>query len=507
MLDYASQEELQDIISDYDSVTEFVSHNKNIAFYKFDHYIAHKLSLFLVHETIDLKAIKATVDYINHTMPYLVSIFTKPIIHLKEVDEIVPIEMVHKIGNDTMTYAGVHTELWDNFTALGVQPRKLLTQLCDNNYRIYENQIFAQTVDDVLHYLRCRLREIRNLLFVSGNFNINILEKLDHPNYYTAVGKLHSGYIRNFNDFYTALPLNIDIAQILAEIQGYLKFNVYKYNARRKKRLQLKLTNILKMQKNYHAIYLLAKKLNLMRPKKKQFAPQTLQKFERAYFHYCIILLLFTLSHFDFNTTDATKVNFRGVNAEFTNQGWHVQVKQVTSNQQSAILLSVKKDRQYKILLVPQNITSDTSFVYDKRLRCQEIVYLSPFSSNKTSLYVSITDFDSFLRLQQLIFKAMVYADSKHKKCPFCGRELVADKTTKNVWTCPVCRTRIQKCKCPETNKYYYTTAIDGLHLEPSLRSEYLDRYGRSKNMHYRNITDITAYGEAICPACDKIHG
>ena len=260
------------------------------------------------------------------------------------------------------------------------------------------------------------------------------------------------------------------------------------------------------MQKNYHAIYLVAKKLNLIRPKKVRFAPQTLQKFDRAYFNYCLILLLFTLSHFDFNTGDATKVNFQNFNMDFSNNGWKVKVKKVKSDKQSAILLTVSRDRQYKILLVPQNITSEQSFNYDKRLHCNEIIPLTPFSVNKSSLYVSITDFDSFLRLQQLIFRAMIYADNKHKKCPFCGNELTRDKNDKNVWTCSVCRTRIQKCKCPDTNKMYYTTNIDGFRVEPSLKEGYMNVYGRSKSVHYRNITDITSYGDHICPMCGKIH-
>ncbi|MCQ2792194.1 MAG: hypothetical protein MJ208_01575 [Bacilli bacterium] len=505
MLNYASKEELQDICSDYDSIIDFASRYKSIDFYKFDNFVVKKISLFLVHENLDLKAIETTVDMIYRSLRFLLLIFEKPIIHLKEINEIVPIEMVHKINNDTLFYATIHTELWDNITSKGIKPRKLLTLLCDNNYCIYENQIFAQTIDDILYFLRKNIRAIVNLIFANQNLVFNLLDRLDHTNYYLACGKLHSGYVRNFNKFYAAEALNDKMLKLATTIQGYCKYKVYVLNKHRKKRLQLKLTNILKMQKNYHQMYLLAKKLNTFHPKNIKFSKNALVRFENGYFNFCQILTIFALTHLNFSMGDAKKLNLRKLNSLFTFKNWKLQVKAVECKHQRAILLSFKKDTTYRILLVPDSVTTFEPFTYDKKLRCNEVISLSPFISNRSALYVAITDFESFLRLQQLILRGMIYVDRKHKNCPFCGGSLTSNKTHTE-WVCPTCRTKIKKHLCPKHKKTYYSTAIDGLLIEPSQFYRLPSDMELSRAIHHRNITRINQYGEPYCPHCSDTH-
>ncbi|MCQ2795437.1 MAG: hypothetical protein MJ214_04475 [Bacilli bacterium] len=508
MLNYSSNEELQEIYPDYSSIASFVNKNKTLDFYKFDNFITNKISLFIVHENIDFESIEATVEMIEGYMRYLISIFVKPIINLKDVEEIVPIEMVRKIGSDTLSYSAIHSELWSNFTSQGIKPRKLLTHTVDNDYRIYENQIFAQLVDDILIYLKKKLRDIRNLIFASQQLKFNLLERLDHTNYYLAIGKLHSGYIRNFNSYYYALPLNIRITKLISTIEGYCKYKVYQLNKKRKKRLPLKLTNILKMQKNYHQIYLLAKKFNKVLPKYKKFTTRELKRFEDSYFEYCAIMSIFSITHLNFATNRSNKINMKRVNWNFVYKKWKAQIKAVKSKNSKALLLTVKKDKTYKVLLVPENLSYYKEFEYDKRLKCNEVIPLSPFISNKSSLYIAITDSDSFLRLQQIITRAMVYSDKTHKDCHFCKGEMI--KVTKfdyDQWLCPACRTKIIKHSCPTTKKTYYSTTIDGFLVDPINNVEMLGNvFDRSKALHYRNISDINEFGEPICPHCGQHH-
>lgn len=149
MDDWRYLEELQEIIFDYNSINKFISTYKKIDFIRFDYYTSQKVSLFLVHENIDFNVISSTVDFISKYLKSIICIFEKPIIQLKEIEDILPIEMVHKINNDTFNYATIHSELLENYTQKGIKPRKLLTRTYDNNFSIYENQIFAQTIDDI----------------------------------------------------------------------------------------------------------------------------------------------------------------------------------------------------------------------------------------------------------------------------------------------------------------------------------------------------------------------
>ena len=277
MDDWRYLEELQEIICDYNSINKFITCYKNIDFIKFDYYTSQKVSLFLVHENIDFNVISSTLDFISKYLKSIICIFEKPIIQLKEIEDILPIEMVHKINNDTFNYATIHSELLENYTTKGIKPRKLLTRTYDNNFSIYENQIFAQTIDDILIYLRKNLKEISGLIFTNRDYKFNLLERLNHVNYFLAVGKLYSSYLRNFNEYYSiALPICNKITRLYDKISGYTRYKVYRLNKNRPKRLPLKLTNILKMQKDYHNIYLIEKKLNTIKPKQEPFKAATL---------------------------------------------------------------------------------------------------------------------------------------------------------------------------------------------------------------------------------------
>ena len=71
-------------------------------------------------------------------MPSIKKILSKPIVYLKDKQEIVPVEAVKVINNQTLAHVAIHTELWNDITKEGIKPRKLMTIEKIENYAIYE---------------------------------------------------------------------------------------------------------------------------------------------------------------------------------------------------------------------------------------------------------------------------------------------------------------------------------------------------------------------------------
>ena len=155
---------------------------------------------------------------------------------------------------------------------------------------------------------------------------------------------------------------------------------------------------------------------------------------------------------------------------------------------------------------MPCKIANNDEFKYDKKLECNEIIKLTPFLSDEENLYISNLDLDSFLRIQQIILKAMIQADTLREDCPFCGDKLKKTKIDdKTVYVCSTCRTKIEKNKCDKCGKYFFATSIDEFIID---EDRYLNRsfskVDFSKLLFYRNITKINEFGEPICPHCKK---
>ena len=134
----------------------------------------------------------------------------------------------------------------------------------------------------------------------------------------------------------------------------------------------------------------------------------------------------------------------------------------------------------------------------------------TPFeNSDKNALYLTLFDIDSFLRLQQLILRGMIYTDKTRDVCPFCGNPLIY---AEGHVECLICRTQIFDRVCPETGKNYIETGIKEFVLkkggldETSKRDKfYADKITEAR-LHYRNITPLSQSGKAVCPHCNKTH-
>lgn len=496
---HAQRSRLAEMTRDYRSIAEYMRKPKLLNYMKFDYDVTHGLTLFTLNPDFSFEELEKTTDVILGALPAVKRIFEQPFIHLKEQDVIMPVEAVRTVNNSTLTHIATHSELWADVKRGEIKPDKLLTRTYEDNYGIYENLVFCDTVDDILGYVRAEARFLRELIYTNRTIQIDLLERVNHLDYFLALGKLHIGYSKSFDAYYplAARCLN-KLNFILNSIVPRLKRPVYDNNRLRPKGLKVRKTNILSMHREYHQIYRLAKffRSRSDAPDKDQTDAE-LADLEKTYFFYCQALLAFAVGNFGFACDEKRIFNFTRTMPRFTFKTWTVELKKTAVGKTPIVEINVEKDLQYRIILIPSLSADDPELLQAVRAAApaDEHIVCSPYGDcGNGAAFIDITSIESFRRLQRIVLRGMIYADTQRTECPFCSNKLTASGGANAVYECLSCRTEIREAVCAATGEKYYYTGIKG--LRPG--SDGLDEGA----MYYRNITELDGDLAPVCPHC-----
>lgn len=494
-------------------IRTFVERHTAVTYIEFDYYVVQDMTLFSVDPDFDFAKLKKTIEQLRKAAPAIKRIFSKPIIVLKDSDDVLPVENARIINQTTLLHLANHSHNVANLTDRGLKPRKLLTRIYEDDYGIYENIIFCNFVDEVLSLIKKNARTLNSLLYASNVMKFNLLEKVNHVKYFLALGKLHTGYIRDFFIYFSqSKELLGELSSIKNVITPRLNKPVYRKNATRNPKLTLKKTNIFLMQKDYHLVYRTYKYLqsNAIVPKEGAEIADY-QQLIQDYLTYVRILTIFAVGHFNFEIEPNVKMNLRFLNSTFSFKAW----KLVLFNTlQDEIILQFAKETKYRIMIVAS--TTDPAEIerFKADYKVDEVVIANPFEEDyleRDDVYISMEDVDSFRRIQQILLKGMVYSDRSRDVCPFCGGKLHKDPY-RTVYQCNDCMTQIVEAVCPETHRPYFYT--DNAHLKKyaiNITDYKQDEYWFYKkqvesSMFFRNITKINPKTEILCPHCKKVH-
>lgn len=518
-LDSLRIEELYDLSLEYQCIKEFTQLHHKMNYVQFDYYTVHDLTLFVVEPDLNLDSIKDHIDKISKALPAIKKIFAKPVLHLKENDEILPVEAVRIINNNTIQHISRHSELWDNVKNDEIQPLKLLTKVYQDNYGIYENLVFCALMDEILFYTRRVGRYIKNLIYSNQSIDINLLERVNHMQHFLALGKLHTGYLRNFDNLYYPSKICLSNLNYISNIiTARLKRPVYRKNKIRPKKFKLHKTNILSMHKDYNKVYRLMSYFEKDKIRRSiDFNLDESHQIEKNYFDYCMILSLFSIGHFNFTIADKQSIDFKKMNVSFTFKKWKTSLSVRTHENIPYLLLEVHKDIDYLVALIP-SIFHDNKHIKERfeSLNVEERIICTPYEpeeENAKECFLSISNIESFRRIQQILLRAMIHADQMRRDCPFCNQSLLPTGTgSLPIFECDTCRTQIIDFCCPTTMKHYAVTKIVNLPQtllrknQFSTEDKWLYLRKREAQMHFRNITDLNEEGQIICPECHKVH-
>lgn len=505
---------------EYRDIPSFIENNQKINYISFDYAVVNELNLFNLQPDFDFELVEEITKRAIKALPAIKKIFAKPIIHLRESAEILPVESVRLINSDTMTHIATHSELWDDIKDDMIMPTKLLTNSYKDNYGLYENIVFCNMIDMLMSYTRNSLRFLKSLIYTNQSIELNLLERLNHMNYFLALGKLHTGYLRNYSSLYSVSNKTFnELETIYSSIATRLKRPVYRLNRKRNTRLRLHKSNVFEKHKDYHQIYLLMQFLLVHKvDQSPDLNDEQFHEIARNYFYFCEILAIFSIGHFNFVSKDTELIDFDNLNVNFSFKKWKLNIASFEVNSVKVLKLEAQKNQTYSIALVPKIIRSDDEEIAKIKdaLNVDECIIASPYHVNLLdTVYLSISNVESFRRIEQLLLRAMIKADTDRVDCPFCVKTLkkVVDKPEEGLfkYQCETCRTEIVDAICPDTNEPYTFTTILGQKKELRENTyikedQWLYLLRLDSLMHFRNITKIDPNMEIICPSCGKIH-
>ena len=501
----------------YSQVLDFVRDCNNITYSQFDSFVLTRVNLFALPEEYNFDELDQMLDKIMATLPAIKRIFARPITHIKDYVTVLPVEAVRTINNHTISHASVHSEMWENITRDGLKPRKLLTQDHEDNYAIYENLVFANLLDTLLAFIGKNIRFLNRVLYANDDLNFNLLERENHVSYFLAIGKLHTGYARDRDEYCTVAEARLNRLMFLDRaLRSRLNSPLYKRCRGKGGALALKKTNVFRMHKDYHKVYLLAKWL--LEDREQRLAQEQGQNgnLSDGYLLYCSLLSLFAIGHFNFVFDENQVFDFYHLNVQAQFCEWSLTLETVILQHKGALCFTFRKDRTYRVILYPcldeiagQKHLETLRQQYD----ADECLLVSSDTDGGAHISLDLFDIESFRRIQQILLRGMIYSDASRDVCPFCGRPIEPDNVNERGETlCRACRTRISSRTCSETGKTYWVTSIDrpivsrGTLQEGYPESQALRIKHRETQMHFRNIVELNERGEMICPHCGCIH-
>ncbi|MDR1093139.1 MAG: hypothetical protein LBL66_03230, partial [Clostridiales bacterium] len=222
------------LAKEYKAVSDYLEKHRAFDFLHFEYATAHDLALCTFFRPADLRRIGGLIEDIGREMPYLLNVFKRPLIHLKETDIVQPVGAVRRVNCGTVRHLAAHAENVESVRGGAVMPARLLTRVYEDDYGIYENVVFRDLIDKVSAFLR---KNILYLTEASDMFweraGVDAVSRLRHPKYYLALGKLYLGF--------TQADPSAEIAALLErakrqywEIGRYKGRGVYAKNAKAK---------------------------------------------------------------------------------------------------------------------------------------------------------------------------------------------------------------------------------------------------------------------------------
>ena len=495
--------------TEYAAVHRFVNEHNGIPYTTLDEYTVNGVNLFAIRDGYDFDLLEKTLDKIIAALPALKRVLSRPIMRLSDVSEVLPVESVNVINAETLRHASVHSELWGTDGKGGLRPKKLLTLRHEDNYVTYENIGLARVIDTILKLINRSVRHLSDVLYANSEMRLNLLERENHLAYFLAVGKLHIGYVRDYEKYNVITSRCLEKLFFIGKtLSARLKSPVYQRCKPYVSKFVLKKTTTFRVQRDYNAVYRLLKWF--------LEAHASLDEEEavtdaREYAAFGVLISFFAVGHFGFVFDKEKPIDFLKTDATARAGRFSVRIKSLSVKEHTALHFTVKKEKTYRILLAlspdPQK-RDEVRERFLKRYKAEEYLVATPTGESGT-VCLSLFDIETFRRVQQLLLRAMVYADEKRDACPFCQKPL-SPMSDGSGYECEGCRTEIRSAVCEETKEEYFYTAIKGFRAkneDGGRNRRILREKHREGRMFFRNITELNADGKPICPHCKHCGG
>ena len=524
----------------YKPCADFCNANQIMDYLQFDYKVGNELSLCTFFDVGIIAHAESLINAIKKTSPFLLNIFKRPVIHLKENYVTRPVDAVQRVDRETVNNLFRHPENWKSIDRDGIVPERLLTKIYDDDYCIYENRVFRSLMDKIFLFLQSRIYNLSELLDVfHGNINIDKMDGHNHPNYYIAIGKLYQGFSK--------AKAPVDISEMLLKastlystLAGNKGQLVYRRNKPSKSvLLNVKKTNILSMHKDYKHVYKLVQILDERNFKLLDENDEVdAMSCQANYENFCQMLILFAVTNFNVDY-DPQKTVYENKKLNLKLRFWDKWDVTLSDSNASVGQIRTIEMRTthgtdtFKYLFIPMSYyyghdktaqyESITKLMSETGAKYDRYIFLEPFpfdfseyySYNVSLLYknkllhyaalpVSTSDIYSFRRIQKLLLTCMLESDYSHNICAFCGDTFTV-KDNRRV--CNKCLLVIEHIACINCKRNFIITYNDKdkgkkQKNEKHEIMKYLPGfYLKEKKYLFKDITEISET-TCICPFC-----
>ena len=101
---------------------------------------------------------------IEDEIDHLAAVCRKPRTHIRVDTESVLVTRARRIAPGAPAWLASHTEDWDHRKITGIQPRRILAEVREERWDIYENRVAVRLVDNLVEWLRQRIAEVNRVL-------------------------------------------------------------------------------------------------------------------------------------------------------------------------------------------------------------------------------------------------------------------------------------------------------------------------------------------------------
>lgn len=103
-------------------------------------------------------------DHIENELKHLAGVCRNPSTHIRIETERVLVSRARRIAPDAPLWLAAHTEDWDHRKISGIQPRRILAEVREEQWDLYENRVAVRLVDNLVTWLRRRIADVRRVL-------------------------------------------------------------------------------------------------------------------------------------------------------------------------------------------------------------------------------------------------------------------------------------------------------------------------------------------------------
>ena len=103
-------------------------------------------------------------DRIEEELDHLVAVCRKPRTHIRVETERVLVARARRLASGAPAWLASHTEDWNHRKITGIQPRRILAEVREEKWDLYENRVAVRLLDHLVTWLRRRITEVSRVL-------------------------------------------------------------------------------------------------------------------------------------------------------------------------------------------------------------------------------------------------------------------------------------------------------------------------------------------------------